>query len=110
MRSSPGHNGTSSWATVKDRQYWFDCTFWLEQVTLQFFNKFSNNCTNLSIATAQRICDPTAEALGVHRRTLDHVVDVFWTSAVLVTTGNESVAMSVMLVVGQKVWATSWIS
>jgi hypothetical protein len=64
--------------------------------------------TYLSTATAQRICDPTAEAVGVHVKLIDHNVVVFRTIGVLMTIGNERVAISIMLVeLGQKFSAMS---
>ena len=65
--------------------------------------------TYLSIATAQRICDPTEDAVGVHFKVIDHVVVVLRTIGVLTTIGNESVAISLMVTeVPQKLWAISW--
>ena len=60
------------------------------------------------MAIAQRICVPTAAAVGVQIKLIDHNVVVFRTIGVLLTTGNESVAMSMIDVeFGQKFSAIS---
>jgi energy-converting hydrogenase Eha subunit C len=51
-------------------------------------------CHYLSIATAQRICEPISAAVGVHVKVTEYSVLVFWVRLLLITIGNDRVAIS----------------
>jgi hypothetical protein len=95
---SPGNGGILSSATINVMQYWFD---WIVSLKcyIYFYWKFSCQCqTDLSMAIAQRTCDPTCSTVGVHINDTDHINVVFRTIAVLITFRNESVTISSMVV------------
>jgi hypothetical protein len=105
---SPGHDEILPSATVNVIQYWFDWTLLLKYY-IHTCLKFSHQCqTNMSIATAQRTCDPTCSIVGVHNNDTDHHDVVFWTIGLLITLGKESVAISWIVVeFGQNCLAVS---
>ena len=94
----PGHTAVEFSLTANATQYWFDWTFWLKRkkaVTDTLI--LSNEQFYLSTATAQRICEPTWSAVGVHVKETEYNVLVFWVTFVLKTIGNESVAISLII-------------
>lgn len=95
--TTPGHVWVPFSLTENATQYWFDCTSWLywrksKMITSQLltWNKFSY----LSMATAHNICEPISFPLGVHDKVTEYNVLVFWIRLLLITIGNERVAMS----------------